>query len=562
MKQKTTKFENTINGICKSEIHDTEVRLHILIKQLAPKVSQHFGEGDTSSIKILLMLPSIHHQPGSMLPLNIKLDAVRKLVEDLISDEPNSIAVKKAHEDIIFHNGNVKRVQSQEFSRISEEKGWSIDWQSLDVQAQETDREGFIKRREEAQNLIEQTEVYRLALADQVLAYQRGKTTLETWAKLYWPEHIKLSVRNTPEELSEFLARLPNNKADRDFQHGLLLLPRSWGRNEEKVTRYFNGKEGHVVEYQPSEVEKTLGDAPDRALTALDERFAKIKSEAVADVIDILFHHWHTTKNQDTNAATINAAKICEYRNKTLSGENLELHWHALQDAFSFVLRETSSDLKARIFFSESQGESTQGPGAKYIYSPGFMLQYALKGQPLYFAPFLQKVWALDPVRENEAKRLARYLRGEWRMNTEKYLTTESGGARAARWHTWEFLLAEAGIDVEIHKKGKNPKRLIETMKRAVETLYQMGVIADGDFHIYHPSDRKTAENLPTRGALDVWLTLRVCLAPSAALREALLETDGKRRAGRARDAKALSTERAKKQLRGQREAKPKRSNS
>jgi hypothetical protein len=381
------------------------------------------------------------------------------------------------------------------------------------------------------------------------------------------PQKIK-SVR-APEEVSESLAMLPNSKADRDFQNGLLLYPKLWGTNEEKATRYFDGREGHVVEYQPSEVEKALGDAPERALTALDERFNNLKSEAVADVIDILFHHWHATKDPQTNAATINAAKLCEYRNKTLSGENLELHWHALKDAFSFTLREMSSDLKARVFFSESEGESTEGPGAKYVYSPGFMLQYALKGQPLYFAPFLQKVWALDPVRENEAKRLARYLRADWRMNTQDYLTAESGGARAARWHTWAFLLAEAGIDVETYRKKANgkpypdgPRRLIETIARAVETLYQMEVIAEGGFDIYHPSDRKAAENLPPRGKLDAWLSLRVCLAPSAALREALRETDGKRRAGRARDAKALATERAKKQLRGQREAKPKRPSS
>lgn len=363
-----------------------------------------------------------------------------------------------------------------------------------------------------------------------------------------------IASSKTPEALSESLAMLPNGKADRDFQNGLLLLPKLWGRNEEKATRYFNGREGHVVEYQPSEVEKSLGNAPERALTALDERFNQLRSETVADVIDILFHHWNATKDPQTNATSINAAKLCEYRNKTLSGENLELHWHALKDAFSFTLRETSSDLKARVFFSESEGENTEGAGARYVYSIGFMLQYALKGQPLYFAPFLQKVWALDPVRENEAKRLARYLRADWRMNTQDYLTAESGATRAARWHSWAFLLSEAGIDIETHKSGKNPKRLIQTIARAVETLYQMEIIAEGGFDIYHPSDRKAAENLPPRGALDVWLALRVCLAPSAALREALLETDKKRRAGKTRDAKALASERAKKQLRAQRE--------
>lgn len=361
----------------------------------------------------------------------------------------------------------------------------------------------------------------------------------------------------TPPIIDESLAMLPNGKADRDFQAGLLRLPNFWGRNEEQVTRYFNGSEGHVIEYQPSEVAKALGDAPERALEVLERGFSKIKSEAVADVIDILFHHWAMHKDPATNSAFINAARLCEYRNKTTSGENLELHWHALRDAFSFSLRDTKGDLKAQLFFSESKGEGSDGPGARYAYSPGFMLQYALQGQPLYFAPFLQKVWELDPVRNNEAKRLARVLRADWRMNTEKYLTAESGGPRAARWHSWAFLLDAAGVDTKT--KGANgPKRLIEKMTRAVETLYDMEVIAEGNFDIYHPDDREKAENLPTRGALDVWLSLRVCLAPSAALREALLETDNKRRAGRARDVKALATERARKQLRTTSKAKPK----
>jgi hypothetical protein len=50
---------------------------------------------------------------------------------------------------------------------------------------------------------------------------------------------------------------------------------------------------------------------------------------------------------------------------------------------------------------------------------------------------------------------------------------------------------------------------------------------------------------------------LRVCLAPSAKLREALLVTDSKRRAGRARDEKALADARAKKKLRAE-EKRPK----
>lgn len=357
----------------------------------------------------------------------------------------------------------------------------------------------------------------------------------------------------TQEEADELLAQLPNGKPDRDLSRSLMFYPINWKRNDNFANYYHEGNEGHTVIYRPSEVELALGDAPARALDLLDKRFSELKNETVPDVIDILFHHWKTYKDSRTNSVPITAAKLCEYRGKKPEGENLQLHWEALRDAFALTLRDTKSDLNAKVFFSESKGETNDGPGARYVYSPGFMLQYALSGQPLYEAPFLRKMWALDPKKNKEAKRLARYLRADWRMNTEKYLESETGKARAARWHNWEFLLTESGIDVESYRTNANgPRRLMEAMKRAVETLYQMEVIAEGGFDIYHPDDQNKARNLPPRGALDVWLSLRVCLAPSAALREALLETDGKRRASQARDAKAIATERARKQLRAE----------
>jgi len=349
--------------------------------------------------------------------------------------------------------------------------------------------------------------------------------------------------------VDEQLARLPNGKADSDLQRSLMCYP-SWPLNPHLVTRYHEGKHGHTLVYQPSEVERALGDAPEQALNALDRRFNQLRSETVADVIDILFHHWNTHKDTQTSAVAINAARLCQYRGVEPEGDNLRLHWEAMRDAFSITLRDTKSDINARVFEADSKGEIQDGPGARYAYRPGIFLEYALRGEPLYFAPFLQKVWALDPKKNNEAKRLARYLRGDWRKNTEKYLESD-GKARAACWHNWAFFLEEMGINVEDHRKGANgPRRLMEKMARAVETLYQMEVIAEGGFDIYHPDDRRRAENLPARGALDVWLSLRVCLVPSAKLREALLESDTKRRAGRARDAKAVATERAKKKLR------------
>lgn len=387
------------------------------------------------------------------------------------------------------------------------------------------------------------------------VAQRQEKSPVEIGADFFaWREVFKKANEGTKErEFTQdegLLALVPNGKPDRDFNRALMKHP-NWGLNENLFCRFHDGLEGSIVTYQPPEI-VDLGGDPDQALTALDRRFSEIKSELVGDVIDVLFHHWKMHKSDRTSWVPIDAATLCKYRNKVPEGDNLQLHWHALRDALnSFSLQ--VGDVKAKLFFSESKGENRDGANARYLYSPGFMLQSALEGQPLYFAPCLQKVWALDPARNNEAKRLARYLRGDWRMNTEKYLESESGEARAARWHSWAYLLEECGIDVEAHKEGKNPKRLIEAIERAVETLYDNEVIAEGGFHIYHPEDRLSAQKLPRRGALNVWLGLRVCLAPSTKLREALLITDGKRRAGKERDAKALATERAKTKVRAER---------
>lgn len=359
---------------------------------------------------------------------------------------------------------------------------------------------------------------------------------------------------------NESLTLLPNLGADRDLHRSLMVYPREWETNQSLANCYHDGKDGHTVIYQPSEVETLLQDGPQLALEALEKRFGTLKNETIADVIDILFHHWHRHKDTTanvTNATLITAAKLCEYRGVLPEGDNLELHWHALRDAFSMTLRERSGDIDAKVFFSESKG-AKRGSGAIYGYSPGFFLQYALRGEALYFAPFMQKIWELDPKKNNEAKRLARYLRGDWRLNTEKYLEAESGNARPARYHSWTFLLKESGINVEFHRNSKNPGRLVEVMEKAVETLYQMEVLEETGFAIYHPDDRKKAENLPRKGRLNAWLGLRVCLAPAADVREALLETDTKRRAGRARDAAALSSARAKKALKAEQKAKEK----
>lgn len=517
--------------------------------------------------------------PLHIAPEVIAQELVTQFARDLIKGTPEAKAMREAVDQETASHQRLENISDRELDTAVRNEGITNTRLALrfiasalkNAKAREKSDETKKAEATEIKDLlakvdlsIRATEDYQLAHAEFVLARKQAHQALEVWATPY-VALVHLPVGQLSLELetdTELLARLPNHNFDRDLQRSLMLHPKNWRSNDDLGYYYHQGKEGHTVVYQPSEVELALGDAPARALDLLDQRFNKLKNETVADVIDILFHHWNTHKDSGTGAVPINAARLCEYRGKTLSGENLELHWHALRDAFSLTLRGTKSDINAKVFDFASQGENQDGPGARYVYRPGIFLEYALRGEELYFTPFLQKVWALDPVRNNEAKRLARYLRGDWRMNTEKYLVAESGAARAARWHSWEFLLAESGIDIETHRQGKNPKRLIETMARAVETLYQMEIIAEGGFDIYHPDDRKLAENLPLRGALDAWLTLRVCLAPSAKLREALIETDTKRRAGRERDAKTMSTERAKKRLRAQDGTKPRKRKS
>lgn len=500
--------------------------------------ARHYGSYAKSLIAYPLTHVSVQFQ------FEEALIQIEDLANAILSDDPQALTFVAAFEDSERVWLEIGEVGEQGMLRLAKENGVDLVLDELTEDAPLKPEASKIWR------LLEKDTTYRAALGAFVLSENNLDNAFLDWKKGFgWAKNSGKSRPQLPG--GELLALLPNSRAERDLGRSLMVHPH-WQLNRDNARYYCDGREGTVTEYQPDEVARdhdlAFGDAPQRALNTLDGRFKELRSEIVGDVIDILFHHWNTYKNPTNNAAIITAAKLCEYRGKVPEGDNLTLHWHALHDAFSINLRDTRSDLNAKVFFMESKGEIKDGPGARYAYSPGFMLQYALADNPLYFAPFLRKIWALDPKKHNETKRLARYLRGDWRLNTQLYLTSE-GGARAARWHKWADILADCGIDAQAHKDSKDPKRLIEAVKKAVETLYDMEVIAEGGFDIYHPDDRKTAENLPRRGALTEWLSLRVCLAPSARLREALLETDARRRARGERDASAMATQRAKKQL-------------
>lgn len=348
------------------------------------------------------------------------------------------------------------------------------------------------------------------------------------------------------------LLKLPNGAAERDLHRAMMLLP-EWDSNENLCTRFIDGKEKTTVVYQPPEVLEALQDAPEKAMKALDERFKKIKSELTADIIDILFHHWKSNKIQTRRGerASITLTRICEYRDVLPKGENLENAWQAMRDARS--IRLTGDGIDAALFEIDSADFLSPNIPEKdtaYFYSPGFFVQFGLEQNRLYFAPFLESVWKLDPYRNAEAKRLARFLRGEWRLNPQSYTDPATG---AKRWRTWRDLLAEMGVFPDQWKaQGRKIARELEGIEKALHTLYDLEFLAETGEGIYHPDDRQRSKNLPTKGRLEAWLELRVCLLPAADIADALNEGHAKRIAQQERDAQALAKAKAQKQLRAQ----------
>jgi hypothetical protein len=142
----------------------------------------------------------------------------------------------------------------------------------------------------------------------------------------------------------------------------------------------------------------------------------------------------------------------------------------------------------------------------------------------------MTELWKLDPYRDAYAKRLARYLRSEWRMNTQKYLRAK--GAPPQRYRTWANVLDDAGIDAQSEVAQRRPAKLREDVTRALNKLYDLEVIRDcSTTELYHPDDLRLLDALPRKGFLSAFLQLRVCIDPAEDMAEALAESDAKRRA-------------------------------
>ncbi len=350
---------------------------------------------------------------------------------------------------------------------------------------------------------------------------------LEAWVR----EHDSSAKTPSAAAVLSLVTCVPNWPEDRLFHHALTQIPRggAWLTNANDGKKYFPGERADVT-YQPQEIlsEDWWGKRQKETLKALDQRFAQIRSDMTADVVDVLFHHWSKTK-QPSNSRTsveytaITLRMICEYRGISANKNNIELAYRALRDVRAFGLGGAGSAALFNIEEAPDQlrlWEQDQPPEAStiFVYAPGFFLAKAIEGEPFYIAPFMRRVWELNPYKEAHAKRLARYLRGEWRMNMAKYL--RAANQAPTRFRTWNEVLTDAGIDLDSYEARKKPARFIADIHEAINTLTREGIIfegrvtkREGDW-IYHSEDLSLSENLPAKGLLSFWRNLRVCIDP------------------------------------------------
>jgi hypothetical protein len=354
----------------------------------------------------------------------------------------------------------------------------------------------------------------------------RGKHDPENPFNIAGGEEIALPH---PVQLND-TARAPSDAGSHHVGRALARLE-DWQKNEEEATRYSEHK-GSTLIYQPSEiVTENWFSAREHVLDALDKRFKEIRGDLVADVIDILFHHWFVNRPPRDGAVNITLGQILAYRKKEVETKELQIHFDAMRDARALRLRDALFDNEPLLHLSALRRElfdvdGSPGAGLLYRYTPGHFLAAFLKTDNFFIAPYARKVWELDPYRDSIAKRLARYLRGEWRMNPEGYIK----GTNNRRYRTWAAHFKDAGIELPY---PDDPARAIKTVEKQIEKLYYCDALAECGRAIYHPDDLSTLDNLPRRGKLPAFLSLRVHLAPAADVSDALKETAVRRFAHR-----------------------------
>ncbi len=356
----------------------------------------------------------------------------------------------------------------------------------------------------------------------------------------WWEKEIN---RPAPKVAVDFsgIVHVSNFPGDRAIHRGLAMLdqPGAWQTDTNEGLKYYRDREADLV-YQPPEIFPAgwWGECREASLNALDRRFLLIRNDHAADIIDVLFHHWNTMRKPNNSPTAvekvgITLSQICQYRDVVPHRNNVDAVYRAMRDIRAFRLRDGGIDEALfEISFVKLQNtlwENDLPPAANtgFVYSPGYFLAKSVPEEPIYFAPHVRKLWELDPHKYSKAKRLARYLRGEWRMNTQKYL--RAAHEAPSRYRSWRAILADAGIDASSKEVTDEPRRFIESINKAIATLYDYEAVRECGPSIYHPEDRAREANLPRKGVLSAWLDLRVSIEPAADVCDALRDTHAKR---------------------------------
>jgi len=516
------------------------------VNECAPDVAHKLGFDAANAVMVLLLMPATIHQGTHILPPRLHAEAIRRLANDLLQDVPDALAIQTASDQLHEQNQILARVWDEQFRHVAHDAGLEVKPRPRELTPLTVEWKAVHAR-------TEATEPFRLGLADAVLAGEHLTRALIAWARRHWPGEVQITdskvskasgLTTLPPSQLEEVSWAANHVADHDLGRAIMLkhLDGAWLTNTNEGFKYYPGVHCQVI-YKPNELfsEAWYSEAREQTLEALDRRLLQMRSELTADVIDILFHHWRTYPYpKDQSKATITLSQICEYRGKQSQQlENLRDVWEAMRDARSIRLSGDGTD--AALFDMDAVAgtqrrlwavEEPPTPDVGYIYSPGYFLSKAIEQNPIYVAPYMRRVWELDPLRHSTAKRLARYLRSEWRMNTEKYL--RASGDPASRYRTWASILNDAGV-VPAEWQKKKPTRFIKDISRALETLYDLSAIAECDTSIYHPEDLRLIEKLPARGTFSTFMALRVCIDPAADVREALEPSHIKRIARTAR---------------------------
>jgi hypothetical protein len=336
----------------------------------------------------------------------------------------------------------------------------------------------------------------------------------------------------------------------------------AWRTNTDEGCWYYEGKKATVL-YRPDEVfpDNWYDEAlKNDTLQALDKRFRELRGDLTADIIDILNLHWFA--HQRPPKARITLSQICRIRGVKPERKALEQHWRAVRDARAIRLRGLLIEDIALLELDAIRPPQPnlfglqEPPSADLviIYSPGACIGYAMSSTPFYIASYTPRFLTLDPQKYYTAKRLARYLRGEWRMNPEGYV-----GGQPMRYRRWRDHLADAGIDPLQQFTGRRRhSEFLDSLDLQLLKLTEVGALGKwtprlhrsdelwGDWDLlaslYHPQDRACLDELPYHGRLEAFLALRVHLPPPDDLRENL-ERYARQRAARAAQQQARAHE-------------------